>query len=206
MSLEYEKNIYQKGYRLVVGCDEAGRGPLAGPVVAAAVIFPSNYQNDEINDSKKLNDKKRRKLFDEIKEHALSYAITIISPQIIDKINIYEASRLAMSESIKKLSMVPDYILTDAMPLKDFNLPQENLIKGDAKALSIAAASILAKVTRDDIMLDLDKKYPQYGFASHKGYPTKAHLEAIEKYGVIKEIYRFSYAPVNAVAKKIALF
>lgn len=196
--LDYEKPLYQKGYKLIVGCDEAGRGPLCGPVVCAACIMEENYINDEINDSKKLTDKKRRQLFDVIISHAVSYAIVAISPQEIDKINIYEASRKGMQDAIDLLKVKPDYILTDAMPLLKFkDIPQEAIIKGDAKSINIAAASILAKVTRDNILLEYDKKYPQYQFAKHKGYPTKLHLELLEKYGPIKEIYRFSYKPVQ---------
>ena len=181
-----------------MGCDEAGRGPLCGPVVCAACIMEENYINDEINDSKKLTDKKRRELFDVIISHAISYAIVAISPQEIDKINIYEASRKGMQDAIDLLKVKPDYILTDAMPLLKFkDIPQEAIIKGDAKSINIAAASILAKVTRDNILLEYDKKYPQYQFAKHKGYPTKLHLELLEKYGPIKEIYRFSYKPVQ---------
>ena len=196
--LDYEKPLYQKGYKLIVGCDEAGRGPLCGPVVCAACIMEENYINDEINDSKKLTDKKRRQLFDVIISHAISYAIVAISPQEIDKINIYEASRKGMQDAIDLLKVKPDYILTDAMPLLKFkDIPQEAIIKGDAKSINIAAASILAKVTRDNILLEYDKKYPQYQFAKHKGYPTKLHLELLEKYGRIKEIYRFSYKPVQ---------
>lgn len=196
--LDYEKPLYKKGYKLIVGCDEAGRGPLCGPVVCAACIMEENYINDEINDSKKLTDKKRRQLFDVIISHAISYAIVAISPQEIDKINIYEASRKGMQDAIDLLKVKPDYILTDAMPLLKFkDIPQEAIIKGDAKSINIAAASILAKVTRDNILLEYDKKYPQYQFAKHKGYPTKLHLELLEKYGPIKEIYRFSYKPVQ---------
>lgn len=196
--LDYEKPLYQKGYKLIVGCDEAGRGPLCGPVVCAACIMEENYINDEINDSKKLTDKKRRQLFNVIISHAISYAIVAISPQEIDKINIYEASRKGMQDAIDLLKVKPDYILTDAMPLLKFkDIPQEAIIKGDAKSINIAAASILAKVTRDNILLEYDKKYPQYQFAKHKGYPTKLHLELLEKYGPIKEIYRFSYKPVQ---------
>ncbi len=199
--LDYEKNIYSLGYKLIVGCDEAGRGPLCGPVVCAACILPKDYQNEFINDSKKLTEKKRRELFSVIKEVAIAYAIVAISPQEIDKINIYEASRKGMQDAIELLNVKPDYILTDAMPLNKFkDIPQEAIVKGDAKAMSIAAASILAKVTRDNIMDELDKKYPQYMFAKHKGYPTKLHLELLEKYGPIKEIYRFSYNPVKKVA------
>lgn len=196
--LDYEKHLIEQGYKVIVGCDEAGRGPLCGPVVCAACVLPTNYQNEEINDSKKLTEKKRNKLFEVIKKDAVSYSIVIISPQEIDKINIYAASRKGMQEAIKGLNVVPDYILTDAMPLLEFNdIQKEALIKGDAKSMNIAAASILAKVTRDLIMDELDEKYPQYEFKKHKGYPTKRHLELLEKYGPIKEIYRYSYGPVK---------
>ena len=196
--LDYEKDIVAKGYKLIVGCDEAGRGPLCGPVVCAACILPIGYQNEDINDSKKLTEKKREKLFDVIIKDALSYAIVMISPQEIDKINIYQASRKGMELAIEKLHIIPDYILTDAMPLTKFKeIPQEALIKGDAKAMNIAAASILAKVTRDRLLDDYDKLYPEYEFKKHKGYPTKKHLELLDKYGPIKEIYRFTYGPVK---------
>ena len=180
--LDYERPLHQKGYKLIVGCDEAGRGPLCGPVVCAACIMPENYINDDINDSKKLTDKKRRNLYNVITKDAICYAIVVISPQEIDKINIYEASRKGMQDAIEALNVKPEYILTDAMPLKKFkDIPTEAIIKGDAKAINIAAASILAKVTRDNIMDELDKKYPQYQFAKHKGYPTKLHLELLDK-------------------------
>ena len=200
--LDYEKPLYQKGYKLIVGCDEAGRGPLCGPVVCAACIMEENYINDEINDSKKLTDKKRRQLFDVIISHAISYAIVAISPQEIDKINIYEASRKGMQDAIDLLKVKPDYILTDAMPLLKFkDIPQEAIIKGDAKSINIAAASILAKVTRDNILLEYDKKYPQYQFAKHKGYPTKKHIELLNKYGII-DGYRHTYGPVKEYLDK----
>ena len=196
--LDYEKHLVDQGYKLIVGCDEAGRGPLCGPVVCAACILPLNYQNEEINDSKKLTEKKRNKLFEIIKKDAVSYSIVVISPQEIDKINIYAASRKGMQEAIKQLNVTPDYILTDAMPLLEFeDIQKEALIKGDAKSMNIAAASILAKVTRDLIMDELDEKYPQYEFKKHKGYPTKRHLELLDQYGPIKEIYRYSYSPVK---------
>lgn len=196
--LDYEKHLVDQGYKLIVGCDEAGRGPLCGPVVCAACILPLNYQNEEINDSKKLTEKKRSKLFEIIKRDAVSYSIVVISPQEIDKINIYAASRKGMQEAIKQLNVTPDYILTDAMPLLEFeDIQKEALIKGDAKSMNIAAASILAKVTRDLIMDELDEKYPQYEFKKHKGYPTKRHLELLDQYGPIKEIYRYSYSPVK---------
>lgn len=197
--LDYEKHLYEQGYRLIVGCDEAGRGPLCGPLVAACCILPPNYQNDMINDSKKLTEKKRKMLFEEIIQVALSYKIICIDPEEIDRINIYEASRKAMMEAIKQSGANPDYILTDCMPLFGFDgIPQENLVKGDAKAMCIAAASILAKVTRDNIMAEIDLKYPQYMIKKHKGYPTKLHLELLKQYGPIKGLYRYSYKPVIA--------
>ena len=196
--LDYELDIYKAGFKFIAGTDEAGRGPLCGPVVCAACILPSTYRNKKINDSKKLKEKDREELYDEIINNALAYNIVVISPSKIDEINIYEASRSGMVEAIKGLSIAPDYILTDAMPLYDFfGTPIEPLIKGDAKAQCIAAASILAKVTRDRIMDELDKEYPQYNFKKHKGYPTKEHLELLEKYGPIKEHYRYSYGPVK---------
>lgn len=196
--LDYEKKIWDKGFKYIVGCDEAGRGPLCGPLVCAAVMFDKDFQNEEIDDSKKLTEKKREELYSLIIEKALCYEIVIISPKEIDRMNIYESSRWGMCEAIKKLKVTPDYILTDAMPLYDFmGTPQEAIIKGDGKAISIAAASILAKVTRDRIMLELDKLYPEYNFKKNKGYPTKEHLMLIEKYGIREDIYRFSYAPVK---------
>lgn len=206
--LDYELPIYQKGYKYVAGCDEAGRGPLCGPVVCAACILPKDYTNEMINDSKKLSDKKRRILFEEIKKAAIAYSIIAISPEEIDKINIYEASRKGMTEGIKNLSIVPDYIITDCMPLLEFpNTPVEAIVKGDAKAMCVAAASILAKVTRDDIMEEIDKQYPQYNIKKHKGYPTKEHIELLKKYGPIKGLYRYSYKPVQeAAVSKISLF
>ena len=193
----------------IIGVDEAGRGPLAGSVVAAAVKL-KRYSEElqEINDSKKLTDKKRRDLYPLIIKDSIAFAIVVISPQEIDRINIYEASRKGMQDAIEALNIKPDYILTDAMPLKKFkDIPTEAIIKGDAKAINIAAASILAKVSRDNIMEELDKKYPQYQFAKHKGYPTKLHLELLDKYGPIKEIYRYSYKPVQKfLYKQIELF
>lgn len=206
--LDYEVSLHNKGYHLIAGCDEAGRGPLCGPVVCAACIMPENYVNEDINDSKKLTEKKRKELYDIIVRDSISYAIVEISPQVIDEINIYEASRKGMQDAISLLSVKPDYIITDAMPLLNFKeIPQEAIIKGDAKAINIAAASILAKVTRDKIMEELDKKYPQYQFAKHKGYPTKLHLELLEKYKPIKEIYRYSYKPVKKyIVEQVTIF
>ncbi len=201
MPLDYEKKLYSKKIHFIVGTDEAGRGPLAGPVVAAAVIFPCDYSNDKIDDSKKLSDKKRRELFIDIKKRALAYAIVEISAEKIDEINILEASRLAMTEAIKKLNHSFDLIISDAMKLPNFpNVVP--LVKADAQVLCVAAASILAKVTRDDIMIELDKKYPQFNFKKNKGYPTKDHIESLKLNGPIKGIHRFSYRPVIDCSKK----
>ena len=194
--LSYEKKLYQSGYSLICGTDEAGRGPLAGPVVAAAVILQKNYTLDGLNDSKQLSEKKREKYYPIIIKDAISYGIGIVDAKTIDEINIYEASRLAMKKAIASMSVKPDYVLTDAMPIKDLDIPVTSIVHGDALSLSIAAASVLAKVTRDHIMYDLDKKYPEYEFAKHKGYPTKRHLELLKKYGANSE-YRFTYKPVR---------
>lgn len=198
MSLTYQEQFYSDKVSLIVGVDEAGRGPLAGPVVAAAVVFPRAYVNKEINDSKKLSSKKREKLFDEIIKNALGYGIAIVEAKTIDEINIYEATKVAMKEAIKQIKCNYDLILTDAMKLDNLNVEVIPIIKGDAKALPIAAASILAKVTRDHIMDELAKDYPQYHFDKNKGYGTKDHLDALKKYGPIKEIHRYSYKPVFA--------
>lgn len=207
MSLDYQNQFYSNEVNLIVGVDEAGRGPLAGPVVAAAVIFSRAYTNKEINDSKQLSEKKREKLFKEIYENALAVGVGIVDAETIDKLNIYEATKVAMSEAIKNLNYQYDLILTDAMKLKGFDKPVIDIIKGDAKALPIAAASIIAKVIRDHLMNELDKKYPEYKFAKHKGYGTKLHLEALNKYGPIKGIHRFSYKPVyKSLHKEMYLF
>jgi len=192
---KYEKELNKQGYKLIAGCDEAGRGPLCGPVVAAAVIFPHGYKLDGLTDSKKLSEKKRKLYFEQIKKDAISYGISIVSPKVIDEINIYEASRQAMLEAISQLDPKPDYIITDAMPLPTYENSMP-IIKGDALSITIAAASVLAKVTRDEIMYELDKEHPEYGFAKHKGYPTKLHLENMKKYGILNN-YRLTYKPVR---------
>lgn len=194
--LKYEKELYNKGIKLIAGTDEVGRGPLVGPVVAAAVILPCNYYLEGLNDSKKLTEKKREKFFDIIMQDAISVGIGIVGPEKIDEINILEASRLAMKIAIEDLDIKPEHVLSDAMKLHNIDIPYTDIIHGDALSLSIAAASVIAKVTRDRMMYDLDKEYPQYGFAKHKGYPTKAHLDALEKYGVLDN-YRFTYKPVS---------
>lgn len=192
--LKYEKECYENGFELICGTDEAGRGPLAGPVVAAAVILPKNYTLKGLTDSKKLSEKKREELYPIIIKDAISYAIEFVSPKEIDELNIYQASKTAMERAISNLKIKPDYILTDAMPLDRKN--SLAIIKGDAKSITIAAASVLAKVSRDKYMYDLDKKYPEYLFKNHKGYPTKKHLELIKELGVFDE-YRKTYKPVK---------
>ena len=198
---KYEKELYNSGYNYIGGIDEVGRGPLIGPVVTACVVLPKDFILEGLTDSKKLSEKKRNIFYDYIIEHAISYGIGIVGPERIDEINIYEATKEAMymayNEANKKNKI--DYVLIDAMPLI-LDVPNKSIIKGDATSISIAAASVIAKVTRDRMMYDLDKKYPEYGFAKHKGYPTKKHIEAINKYGLI-EGYRKTYGPVKKVTE-----
>lgn len=196
--LKYERELYKNGITLIAGVDEAGRGPLCGPVVAAAVILPKNYHLDGLNDSKQLSEKKREEYYEVLQREAISIGVGVVSPKIIDEINILEASRKAMYEALNNLDIIPEYILSDAMSLNDIDIPSRPIIHGDALSLSIAAASVIAKVTRDHIMYELDKKYPEYNFKKHKGYPTKEHLELIKKYGVISE-YRKTYKPVREI-------
>ena len=192
---EFEKAFWQEGFQIVLGMDEAGRGPIAGPLVVAGVCFPEGYEHDSIYDSKKISEKKREELFLEIKETALYYKVEIIDEETIDQYNIYGATQRAM-EKIAIECDCCNAILSDAMPLPHVEKPYHALIKGDQKSVSIAAASILAKVTRDHIMLEYDKKYPEYGFKNHKGYPTKKHIEALDTYGLLP-IHRKSYGPVQ---------
>lgn len=180
-SLEIQKN--SEGYKYVCGCDEAGRGPLCGPVVAAAVILPTDVEIDGLNDSKKLTEKKREKLFDIIKQKAIAYAIAEATPEEIDEINILNASMLAMNRAVDALAVKADFALIDGNCSRGFKIPTETVVKGDAKSASIAAASILAKVTRDRGCIELDRCYPQYGIAKHKGYPTKDHMDAVREHG-----------------------
>ena len=191
-SLEYENLKYAEGYTAVCGTDEAGRGPLCGPVVAAAVILPRDTEIEGLNDSKKLTEKKREKLFDIIKEKAVAYAIAEASPAEIDEINILNASMLAMRRAVEALPVKADFALIDGNCSRGFEIPTETIVKGDAISASISAASILAKVTRDRQCLELDKLYPEYGIAKHKGYPTKDHMDAVRKYGPAP-IYRMSF-------------
>ena len=198
---QYEKELIDKGITLIAGVDEVGRGPLVGPVVTSAVILPVNYKLEGLTDSKKLNEKKRDKFYDIIMKDAISIGIGIVDNNIIDEINIYEATKLAMKEAINNLDIKPEHVLIDAMPL-DIDISHTSIIKGDAKSLSIAAASVIAKVTRDRMMYELDKKYPMYNYKKNKGYPTKEHVEAINKYG-IHDLYRKTYGPVKDYLDKI---
>ncbi|NLD78745.1 MAG: ribonuclease HII [Mollicutes bacterium] len=194
---EYELDLIKQGYQLIGGIDEVGRGPLVGPVVAACVVLPLNYKLPGLNDSKKLSEKKRELFYQIIKKDALGIGIGIIDEKIIDQVNIYEATKLAMKAAIKNNPIKIDYLLIDAMKL-DVDIPFQAIIKGDQKSLSIAAASVIAKVTRDNLLLELDKKYPQYNFKNNKGYGTKKHLEALKLYGALKE-HRVSFKPVQDV-------
>ena len=189
---EYEEKHYAEGFTAICGCDEAGRGPLCGPVVAAAVILPCDLEIEGLNDSKKLSEKKREALFEIIKEKAIAYAIAEAGPAEIDEINILNASMLAMRRAVEALSVKADFALIDGNCSRGFDIPTETVVKGDAKSYSIAAASILAKVTRDRGCVELDKMYPEYGIAKHKGYPTRDHMDAVRKYGPAP-IYRMSF-------------
>ena len=180
---EIENSLHEKGYRVICGVDEAGRGPLAGPVCAAAVILPDGIEIPGLTDSKKLTDKKRRELFPVIKEQAVAYGIAFASHEEIDEINILQATYLAMERALAQLSVKPDIAMIDGNRAKDFGLPVQTVVKGDSLSANIAAASILAKVSRDDLMLELAGKYPEYHFEVHKGYGTKAHYEALRAYG-----------------------
>ncbi|MBQ2875719.1 MAG: ribonuclease HII [Clostridia bacterium] len=189
---EYEEKHYSEGYTAVCGCDEAGRGPLCGPVVAAAVILPRGEIIEGLNDSKKLTEKKREKLFDIIKERAVAYAIAEASPEEIDEINILNASMLAMRRAVEALPCPADFALIDGNCSRGFTIPTETVVKGDSLSYSIAAASVLAKVTRDRQCAELHKLYPEYNIAKHKGYPTAEHMEAVRVHGVAP-IYRKSF-------------
>lgn len=180
---EIENSLYSDGFKIICGVDEAGRGPLAGPVCAAAVILPNGLEIPGLTDSKKLTDKKRRELFPIIKEQAVAYGIGLASHEEIDEINILQATYLAMERALVQLSVNPDIALIDGNRAKDFGLPVRTVVKGDSLSANIAAASVLAKVTRDDLMLEMAEKYPEYGFEVHKGYGTKAHYEALRTHG-----------------------
>lgn len=182
-TFDYEEKRYAEGYTAVCGCDEAGRGPLCGPVVAAAVILPRGLEIEGLNDSKKLTEKKREKLFDIICENAVAYCIAEASPEEIDDINILNASMLAMRRAVEGLSVKADFALIDGNCSRGFAIPTETVVKGDSLSYSIAAASVLAKVTRDRGCIELDRLYPEYGIAKHKGYPTKDHMDAVRAHG-----------------------
>ena len=196
---KYEKELMKNGIKLIGGVDEVGRGPLVGPVVAACVILPDKFELDGLTDSKKLSEKKRDIFYDKIIKQALSIGIGIIDEKKIDEVNIYEATKLAMKKAIANCNLKPEHILIDAMPL-ELDIPTTSIIKGDLKSITISAASVIAKVTRDRMLIELDKKYPMYDFKNNKGYPTKQHLDAIDKYGIIEE-HRKSYSPVDNYIK-----
>ncbi len=196
---EFETELYNNGINFIAGIDEVGRGPLVGPVVTAAVILPKDFYDERINDSKKLTEKKRELLYDVIMENAISVGIGISSEDVIDEINILNATKRAMLEAVNNLSVKPEHLLIDAVKLNT-DIPQTSIIKGDAKSESIAAASIIAKVTRDRMMVELDKIHPEYDFKHNKGYGTKKHIEAIKKYGIIKE-HRKTFAPCDEYVK-----
>ena len=195
--LKFENEAYKSGKKVIIGLDEAGRGPMAGPLVVAGVIFKEGYYDEQINDSKQLSEKKREKLYDLIIENALAYYIEVIDVEEVDRLNVYQASKTGMIRCVEKIALKPDYALTDAMPLGEC-IEHLSIVKGDALSLSIGAASILAKVTRDRLMKEYDAMYPEYGFAKHKGYPTKAHKEALKEFGATP-IHRRSFAPVMEV-------
>lgn len=197
---EFENELYLKGINLIAGVDEVGRGPLIGPVVCAAVILPKDFYDERINDSKKLTEKKRELLYDVIYENAISIGVGMCTNEEIDKLNILEATKKAMKEAIGNLSVKPEHVLIDAVKL-DINIPSTSIIKGDAKSESIAAASIIAKVTRDRMMMELDKIHPEYDFKHNKGYGTKSHIEAIYKYGILPE-HRKTFAPISNIVKE----
>lgn len=198
---KYEKELYSAGINYIAGVDEVGRGPLVGPVVTACVVLPKDFKLEGLTDSKKLTPKKRDLFYDIIMEQALGIGIGIKDEAIIDKVNIYEATKLAMYEAIEKCTSKIEHVLIDAMKLDKLEIPSTAIVKGDLKSLSIAAASVIAKVTRDRMMDELDKKYPMYDFKSNKGYPTKKHIEAIKEHGIIQE-HRKTFKPVCDYVKK----
>ena len=198
---KYEEELYDRGYKQICGIDEAGRGPLAGPICVAACILPPFLRIEGINDSKQLTEKKREALYKIIVKQALAYSIVFISEKDVDELNIYQATKKGMLQCIKELKLEPDYVLIDAMPLGELEIEHNSIIHGDALSASVAAASILAKVSRDHYMEKMDIKYPNYGFKKHKGYGTKEHLAALEKYGPCK-IHRKTFAPVSKYFSK----
>ena len=207
MSLDLDDKYISQGFRIIVGTDEAGRGCLLGPVFAAAVILPIGFKSPLINDSKKLTAKQRDEAFEIITKNAVAYAISSVDPDKIDEVNILNASRMAMQDAISKIHQEYDLILTDCMKMKGYDVPVVDLVHGDALSQTIAAASILAKVSRDRWCAEIDAKYPMYHIKKNKGYGTKDHLEALKQYGPVKHLHRFSYAPVKACfIEKITLF
>ena len=207
MALDFENQFYSDSVKYIVGTDEAGRGCLLGPVFAGAVILPKDFHCDLINDSKKLSEKQREIAFQIITKNAIAWGVASCSVEEIDEMNILNASRVAMIRAIENMKHEYDMVLTDCMKMPKETKPVIDLIHGDAKAQCIAAASIIAKVSRDHCCYDLDKQYPQYKIAKHKGYGTKIHLEALEEFGPVKGLHRFSYEPVRAASiKKIKLF
>ena len=195
--LRYEKELYSQGKTLIAGVDEVGRGPLAGPVIAAAVILPNNCKIRGLNDSKKISKKKHREMFQAVQDQALAIGIGIMDNHIIDQVNIYEATKLAMQEAIAQLTPQPEHLLIDAMKL-DLPISQTSIIKGDANSLSIAAASIVAKVIRDDLMAEYDQQFPGYDFTKNAGYGTAKHLEGLDRYGVTP-IHRKTFEPIKSL-------
>ena len=191
---KYEQELNEKGITLIAGVDEVGRGPLIGPVVAAAVILPKDFHLDGLTDSKKLSEKKREQYYEIIKKEAVAIGVGVISEKRIDEINIYEATKEAMKEAINNLNPKPEHILIDAMPL-ELDIPTTSIIKGDLLSISISAASVIAKVERDHMLYEIDEKFPMYDLKNNKGYGTKKHLEAIKEYGITK-YHRLSYKPV----------
>ena len=198
---KYERQLYSQGLNFIGGVDEVGRGPLIGPVVASCVVLPKNFVLEGLTDCKKLSEKKRNKFYQIICEQAVAIGIGIVDEKKIDEVNIYEATKIAMKEAIRHTNLKIDHILIDAMPL-NIDIPTTSIIKGDSQSITIAAASVIAKVTRDKMMYDLDKKYPMYDLAHNKGYGTKKHIEAIKKYGITK-YHRQSYKPVSDYKDKI---
>lgn len=196
----FERKLHDEGYALIAGVDEVGRGPLAGPVAATAIIMPKDCYIEGVTDSKKVSPKKRKELKNQILEKAIAVSTIFINEKIIDEVNIYEATKLAMYQAINELDPKPDYVLIDAMPL-DLDIPHESIIKGDEKSFTIACASIIAKEARDELMDEFDQKYPEYDFKQNKGYPTKKHRNALLTYGVTP-IHRRTYGPVKVAIQK----
>ncbi len=196
---KYERELNECGINLIAGIDEVGRGPLIGPVVAACVILPKDYQLDGLTDSKKLSEKKRNYYYGEIKRQALAIGIGIVDAKTIDRVNIYEATKIAMKEALTSCPITPEHVLIDAMKL-ELEMPSTSIIKGDLKSITIAAASVIAKVTRDEMMYKMDECHPEYDLKHNKGYPTKKHIEAIKEHGILEE-HRKSFSPVKDYVK-----